>query len=121
MHYLMPTHPEFHHNYGSPYINTMALLRVPKLLTWTVTSAAVTLQPTGTIRGRFVQRDLTTPVVNAQVAIGMLFDPETAQAACDAGVGAVIERAIGKVGSRAAKPEMGTTATIQSVGDEQPQ
>ncbi|NBQ86404.1 MAG: microcystin degradation protein MlrC, partial [Betaproteobacteria bacterium] len=31
-----------------------------------------------------------------QVAIGMLFDPETAQAACDAGVGAVIERGIGK-------------------------
>ena len=31
-----------------------------------------------------------------QVAIGMLFDPETAEAACAAGVGAVLERAIGK-------------------------
>lgn len=31
-----------------------------------------------------------------RVAIGMLFDPETAQAACNAGVGAVLERAIGK-------------------------
>lgn len=31
-----------------------------------------------------------------QVAIGMLFDPDTARAACEAGVGAVLERAIGK-------------------------
>ena len=31
-----------------------------------------------------------------QVAVGMLFDPDAAQAACDAGVGAVIERAVGK-------------------------
>jgi microcystin degradation protein MlrC len=31
-----------------------------------------------------------------QVAIGMLFDPDTAKAACEAGVGAVLERAIGK-------------------------
>ncbi len=31
-----------------------------------------------------------------KVAIGMLFDPDTARAACEAGVGAVLERTIGK-------------------------
>jgi adenine phosphoribosyltransferase len=40
MHLLLPVHPEFNRYYGSPYVNTLALLRVPKLLAWAVASAA---------------------------------------------------------------------------------